>query len=275
MRKLLSAGWIRLGKSRIFRLLCGFMFLMGLYYPITLNMQAKKYGFTAAIDSPFFSHIMFMGVLTAVFISLFIGTEYSDGTIRNKLVIGHSRTAIYFSNLAVCACAVFLIAVCYMLPCACAGILLLGFFSMETGQVVSLIACTLIIDLAYTALFTLAAMLIHNKASLATVAILTAFLMLFASSYLYAQLSQPQMTTEFTETEDGQFVQSDPVPNEFYVTGTKREIYTFLMEFMPSGQSMMMMSGELPLARVFLYDGVIIVLCSGAGIFGFSRKDIK
>ena len=274
MRKLLSAGLIRLRKSRIFWLLSGFMLAFGLYYPIALRMQADKYGFTATIESPFFTHIMLMGVLTAIFISLFIGTEYSDGTIRNKLIIGHSRTAIYFSNLAVCTCAVLFIAVCYMLPCACAGIPLLGSFSIGTSHTASLIACTLFIELAYTALFTLAAMLIHNKASLATVTILTAFLMLFASSYLYAQLLQPKMWTDYIE-EDGQFIQSEPIPHEYYVTGTKRKVYTFLMEFMPSGQATTLMSGDLPLTRVFLYDSLIVVLCTGIGLFAFSRKDIK
>ncbi len=276
MRKLLSAGLIRLKKSRIFWLLACFMLALGLYYPIAIRIQADKYNSPAtAIDSPFFSHIMLMGVLTAVFISLFVGTEYSDGTIRNKLIIGHSRAAIYVSNLTVCACAVLFLAVCFMLPCACVGIPLLGSFSMGTGHAVLLIACTLIIELAYTALFTLAAMLIHSKASLATVTILTAFLMLFASIFLYSELSQPKMWTDYIEMEDGQIIQSEPEPNKYYVTGTKRRVYTFLMEFLPSGQAVTLLDKELPLVRVFLYDSLIVILCTGAGLFGFSRKDIK
>ena len=223
MRKLLSAGLIRLKKSRIFWLLACFMLALGLYYPIAIRIQADKYNSPAtAIDSPFFSHIMLMGVLTAVFISLFVGTEYSNGTIRNKLIIGHSRAAIYVSNLTVCACAVLFLAVCFMLPCACVGIPLLGSFSMGTGHAV---------------------LLIHSKASLATVTILTAFLMLFASIFLYSELSQPKMWTDYIEMEDGQIIQSEPEPNKYYVTGTKRRVYTFLMEFLPSGQAVTLLNG--------------------------------
>ena len=275
MRKLLSAGFIRLKNSKIFWILSGIMLLMGLYYPISLHRQSIKYDFTANLDTPFFLHIMFMGVLSAVFVSLFVGTEYSDGTIRNKIVIGHSRTAIYFSNLILCTLAVIFIAVCYMLPCVCTGIPLLGTFTLEMEKTASLIVCTLAIEITYTALFTLAAMLIHNKASLAVVTILTAFIMLFTNAYIYSQLTQPEMWTDYTETEDGQIIQSEPVPNEFYVTGTKREVYTFLMEFLPSGQSMTLMYDEVPFAHVLLYDCLIAVCTTGIGIFGFLKKDIK
>lgn len=41
------------------------------------------------------SYIMFF---LSVFITSFICTDYSCQTIRNKLVVGHSRVAIYFSN---------------------------------------------------------------------------------------------------------------------------------------------------------------------------------
>ena len=109
MSRLLCAGVIRLKKSRLLWLFCGLMSALGLLSPIQLYLQAQKYDFTASIDQPFFSHIMYMGVISAVFISLFIGAEYSNGTVRNKLIVGHSRTDIYFSNLILCIAACFFI----------------------------------------------------------------------------------------------------------------------------------------------------------------------
>ena len=84
MSRLLAAGFTRLKKSKIFWLLMVMMFALGIFFPVSQYNSMQKYNTSGTLDSPFFSHVMFMGILTAVFCSLFIGTEYSDGTIRNK-----------------------------------------------------------------------------------------------------------------------------------------------------------------------------------------------
>ena len=54
------------------------------------------------------------GFIAAVFAGLFISTEFGQGTIRNALCIGVSRTKIYLSKLAVSAS---LLALCMFLSC--------------------------------------------------------------------------------------------------------------------------------------------------------------
>ncbi|MDR1326452.1 MAG: ABC transporter permease, partial [Treponema sp.] len=61
------------------------------------------------------------GFIAAVFAGLFISTEFSQGTIRNALCIGVSRTKVYVSKLAVSAA---LLALCMFLSC---GTFIAGF----------------------------------------------------------------------------------------------------------------------------------------------------
>ena len=54
------------------------------------------------IDEALFQFPMIHGVMLAAFVPLFLGADYSDGTIRNKLIAGHRRSGIYLSDLLVC-----------------------------------------------------------------------------------------------------------------------------------------------------------------------------
>ena len=275
MNKLLSAGFIRLKKSKVFLVLALFMIGFGLYMPIGSYMDMKRYHFVHVLDDTFFSQISLIGIIIAIFCSLFLGTEYSDGTIRNKLIVGHSRISIYISNLILCTIAGIALSLTYMITCACAGIPLLGFFQIDAKTAAMLILCSIIISITYTSIFTFIAMLLHNKAVLSTVSIIAAFVLIFAASYLNSVLSQPEMRTDYIINASGEVTQSEPVPNEFYPTGTKRKVYEFLMEFLPSGQSFLVLYGEPPYVRVIFYDCLIFVSITGIGLFAFSKKDIN
>ena len=275
MNKLLSAGFIRLKKSKVLLVLALFMIGFGLYMPIGSYMDMKRYHFAHVLDDTFFSQITLIGIIIAIFCSLFLGTEYSDGTIRNKLIVGHSRISIYISNLILCTIAGIALSLTYMVTCACAGIPLLGLLQIDLKTAALLIFCSIIISIAYTSIFTFAAMLLHNKAVLSTVSILTAFVMIFAASYLNSALSQPEMRSDYVISESGEITETEQVPNEFYPTGTKRMVYEFLMEFLLSGQSVLVLYGEPPYTRVLFYDCLIFVSITGIGLFAFSKKDIN
>ena len=58
--------------------------------------------------------VLMSGVVLSAFCSLFVGAEYSDGTIRNKIAVGHSRAAVYLANLVTCSAAGVLICLGYI-----------------------------------------------------------------------------------------------------------------------------------------------------------------
>ena len=96
MNKLLSANFSRMKKDKIFWIGIAFMLCLGIFSNILYYKQNIQYPeYTITLDMGFFTPAMFIGIIASVFCSLFIGTEYSDGTIRNKISVGHSRTIIY------------------------------------------------------------------------------------------------------------------------------------------------------------------------------------
>lgn len=278
MTKLLSAGFARLKKSTIFWFGISFMFGFGILVPTMQYLNMKKYGGTYFSDDIIFNFAVLIGVVMAIFCSLFVGTEYSDGTIRNKLVIGHTRISVYLANLIICSLTGICLCFTYMIPCSVLGIWHFGLFQMTFAMTAFHLLTLLLLTIAYTAIFVLTAMLIHNKAMVSVITITGAFILLFTATYIYAKLQEPEIWGGgMYVDESGNMVQEDPQPNPYYLRGTKREIYEFLEDFLPSGQAIQVMEHTKPasLLRMTLYDFVILFAASGCGIIVFSKKDIK
>ena len=232
MSRLLSADFAKLKKSRFFWLCIIGMAVFGLYMKIMEYISTQQYfSRSPALHSMLSIYAMVIGFLTAAFVSLFVGTEYSDGTIRNKLIIGHSRAAIYFSNLITCSAAGLFMCLAYLLPAAAAGIPLCGMETADFRYIVSMFLCSFIMTLAFTSLCTLVGMLCQNKAVTAVVTILSVCLLFVASIYISARLNEPETYQEVTALAgDGSVTSTRDVPNPGYLRGTQRKIYEFLDE---------------------------------------------
>ena len=76
MTRLLSAGFLRLKKNKVF---WGGLILMaawGIFMPVKMHLDAVQMGYVYRIEDGFFVYAMGVGVVMAVFCSLFIGTDY-------------------------------------------------------------------------------------------------------------------------------------------------------------------------------------------------------
>ncbi len=274
MSKLLSAGFIRLRKDKIFWIALIFMFGAGVFFPVMRYMDMQQSGYINNIDNGFFACALFIGIVMAVFCSLFIGTEYSDGTIRNKVVIGQKRTSIYLSNLIICAIVSIVMCAAFLIAYLCVGIPLLGFFEMGIKLVLLFTLAVFVLSIAFASIFTLISMLNHNKAITAVVCILLAFLLLFAGAQLYKMLNEPETNMGLITTENGQEYQEIPNPN--YLEDGKREVVQFLYDFVPGGQALQCVSLEANnIAVLPVYSLIIIILTTGIGMFFFRKKELK
>lgn len=287
MNNLLSANFSRLFKSRIFWLLIAVSFLWssgmiaGRYRDMQTAISYGDYLPTEEyyhLDALFFQYAPIMGIFCAVFSSLFLGTEYSDGTVRNKISVGHSRRDIYLANLIVCSAAGLLIMAAWILAMLTVGTCILGWFINMTlkAALISLLISVFMV-IAVTALFVLPGMLIQNKAYTATVALLAVFGLLFLSGYINDRLSEPESyKTALSVTLDGQVELSEPQINPYYLSGNKRKLFEFADDFLPTGQAILISHQEMRNeALMILYSVVIICFVSYVGIVLFERRDLK
>ena len=104
MRKLLSANFSRLWRSKIFWVLEVLSAVLGAVFYILAIINTKNIGenwYLASGNYYFFLGLVIVGAIMAVFSAFYIGSEYDQGTIRNKLNVGCTRNSIYLANLII------------------------------------------------------------------------------------------------------------------------------------------------------------------------------
>ena len=247
MRRLLSANLHRLWRTPSFWITVAlFAFLEA-----ALSLLLLRQGVMPLEFAPYFA-LQAVGVLTAVFYSLFLGTEYSDGTIRNKLIVGHRRHSVYLASLATGAVAVTVLCLVGTAAGCAIGLALGAQLRAGTAQLAQAAALSWLSCISYTALFNLVGLLSSSKARTAMICILTAFCLFFAGLTCYS-LNQ-----------SGIF------------SGAKQALCQFLFDFNPFGQTFQVLSVDGPtLWKLSGYALLLTLLLTGVGLGVFRKKDLK
>ena len=187
MRKLLRANGSRLLRDRAFWL-AALIAALGASMEVVNAVHARQDGEIWTMDYTLFIYVILAPILASVFTALFVGNEHSSGAMRNKLIAGHRRGCIYLADLLVSCCA---------------GICLCLAFALM---------------LAFTALFTLIAMLCQNKAHTTAGCILLTFALLFAGTYISSTLEEPEYLAAYSYTENGVTVEEPEQKNPYYIS---------------------------------------------------------
>ena len=229
------------------------------------------------LEDFYFEFVVYIGIFLAVFTSMFLGTEYSDGTMRNKLVVGHTRTHVYLANLIVSFVAGLLI-MCTWLITALVGIPKLGLFTLSVSELmVYFLICVLLVA-AYSAINTLIAMLSSNKTATVLISILLFFGLLLGSSILYEALNEPETISSVSGiTISGvTALTGDSVPNPNYIGGAFRSILQSVLYILPTGQSLKISALKIEQPYIMVASSVVITaVLTVVGIVLFRKKDLK
>lgn len=281
MRNLLSAGFLRLRRGRFFYLVTAAIFLLSAAIMLNSGRQAlaDQSGYPHYLEQHYFDAAVYMGIFASAFFALFIGTEFSDGTIRNKLMVGHTRTNVYLSNLIVCAAASLVFTAAWMVG-GMAGIPALGGYTIGTDGVILMLLVSALSAITLSAIFVLAAMLSENKAVTTVVCIFLSLALIVSGSFFYNSLCEPEMSRGVTITLEGGLQFADPTPNPDYVPEPLRSVYLVIVNLLPTGQMILLAnikSGEGFANYPLQIAGSVLLtaLATGIGLFLFRRKDLK
>ncbi len=278
MRKLISANSFRLWRSRAFWFVAFAMFAWGAAVYTFFHINATNMGIAGAqYNTYFFNGILCLGPAIAVFCSFFIGGECGDGTLRNKLTVGHTRADIYLSNFIISGMAGMLFMIAFW-----AGAMLVGLTTEGTVILTGVeypvagIICSFMVAIVYASIYCFVAMTDSNKTRSAIIGLgLAAFL--FVGGFATQNgLNQPEYTYRMVMSENGEYEFEGKVPNPKYLTGTKRVVYECIDAILPSCHALrpILTEAEYSVTTPVCTAGVTAVMTM-SGIYIFRKKDLK
>ncbi len=126
-------------------------------------MQATAMDYTVPFSRVIFLSQLFYGLAAAALASVYVSEDFASGVVRNKLIAGHARPAVFLSNLAVVSGACVAL---FALTSAFTGIIALPFFEMD-ASLSDILFCFLLglpMCLSYAAVYCALATLLCDRA---------------------------------------------------------------------------------------------------------------
>lgn len=281
MNKLLRANFTRLWKNKLFWGCIIFMFADAVNTVVSQFITFKRNGGERSLyftERLALDQTVAVSIITAIFVGLFIGTEYSNGTMRNKLIIGHSRMAIYFSNLAVCIAAAVMIHVTYVATALLGGLIAFGNIFTQMDVFIKLFAVSLIVVTAFAAMLLPISTHITSKSAGVTTTIMLTLVLLIFAVMISQGLSEPEVYEAYTIIDaNGEEIYEPEMKNPFYVSGVQRKVYEVLYDVLPTCHAARIQLDDMPEnpAVIPLWSAAVIVVTTACGAVFFRRKDLK
>ena len=258
MMKLLRADLIRLKRSFAFKLTLLGMLVLAIFF---MSMQATGMDYTVPLSRVIFLPMSMYGIGMAAFVSVFVGTDFSDGFIRNKLLLAKDRSSFVISEIIVSSIACVIVYTLITIFTASIGRF---FFENNVDTIVFLqfFLLGLLMSIVTGCLFSVLTMLCGNKTHAIILCMGLAFCMLFLCLHTNEILVQ-------TEFKNG-------IINPHYVGGIRRTLCSILHDLNPCGQAAQLSSWQVfhPIRALFI-NVIMIIVSSSLGCILFHRQDIK
>lgn len=187
-----------------------------------------------------------MPLLIGITAGMLIVQDFRNNTIRNKIIIGHSRTNIYLCNFIVSQTVMLIYEAAYFITAALVGGIVLGFKEFPTRDMVVLLLMTLPIQMALTSIIVFFCNTMKNVGG---------FVLSITMTYIVGIFSMALgLLNKFPKAQE------------------------LVGEIVPTLQlNMLLSSDKIPdnAARMVVFMFAITILSTVSGIFLFKKSDLK
>lgn len=285
MNKLLKAEFYRLKKEKVFLLL---IIITCALAPFTLYKYIENSGIIT-LDRIMLEYLyMYFGIFIAFFVSMYVGKEYTEGFIRNKIVVGHKRSNIYLSNLIICIAVGLIANIIYIGIVFLVGTKLFG--GLQKLNLFQIIAYTSLIIVAYCTIYNFITMLCKD-ASVSLVTCVIIFIIMFVAMMFVSDklaVKPYRKITQYNEKGEIEFVDKEINPD--YPSETTIKIYKVINYLLPTGQANILQTAcaetvypdeyEINQVKQYLsempfYAIFEIVLLNIIGLLIFKKQELK
>lgn len=277
MYKLLSANFNYYIKNKLFWIETIFCTVFSAWvifanYSSKIQMTENR----LYLENVFFNVYQIFSVMLAIYVSLMVGTEYSDGTIRNKLIVGCTRYKIYFSMLFINIFISIIMMVIHSVVSFIIGYYLFGFFHIGIKQLIVALFCVLLDIIVFIALFVAISLNCSNKSITVVISLVLSMVITFIANFIGNRLTEPEMINDgVVITADGvQF--GDLIKNPNYISGITKKIYEFIYDLLPSAQLIQIQSLNFTHWNYWIiFSFILFIIITMLGYYFFHKKDIK
>lgn len=273
MFKLLNADFSRLKRDRSFWLILLGTTVLVIASVVPAPWNVMIYG--SEVDDVLFRLIPYLPFLCCLVGGLFLGAEFEENALRNKLIVGHTRAEVYFSASLTTAVASLALLASLLLGAGVSGWICYRDFRMAPGQLAYLALCCVLVTLVFSAISVAFVMNIPRKPTIFLTFLFLA--MLYATSYLGARLRAAEMTYDgVTISLEGGVEFGNLIPNPAYVAGRTRKVFEFLYDLLPTGQTIQLSNREFDRClRWPCLSMVVLAISTLAGYLPFRKRDLR
>ncbi len=282
MFKLLKANLFRLKKDNVFWVFI--LISIGVALFTIFQASDTSLSFDIPLDSLIVIHFDSFGFFMAFFVSLFVGKEYGEGAIRNKIITGHKKIDIYLADLVSCILVNIIVVLIYMSIVFVIGNFMFGSLQMPLGKYPILILKMIMVIVLYCSIYNFITLLCSSM-EISLIICITFFAIIFFSGNVISPIlyAKPYFPVTFID-ENGEIHVEYSEINPNYPSETKRKIAKVVYCILPMGLENEIAneySEELGLVEktdiyVPLYYPIITIgIINLVGIELFKKKELK